>query len=378
MTATMHRGAALIAVLLCTNLMTGIHARKVGPGAPRSEGSWMDVAAGRPSDGEAAAFGAWKQAHGKTYETDEEHERRMSVWLENRRFIEETASALGAESGMQLELGAFADISREEFAATRKGLLTGAGPAAAAGAALHDLEDLPESVDWRAKGVVTPVKNQGSCGSCWSFSVTGAIESANAIATGKLVELSEQELVSCAKNGNAGCRGGDMKLAMDWIIWNGGIDTEEDYPYHGMLNPWPFCRRKKQTGDKAVNISKYQQVLQNDNKQLLAAVATNGPISVGIDATGPFQFYKGGVIPAKVCGDQLDHGVLLVGYGVDDETKKPYWLVKNSWGKSWGEDGYFKLERLMDAGPGSCGISMEAIYPTIGPTHATPKSSAAE
>lgn len=157
------------------------------------------------------------------------------------------------------------------------------------------------------------------------------------------------------------------------VIWNGGLDTEKGYKYHGMMNLFRWCNKKKEKGDKAVGVSSFTSVKVNDSVALMQAVAER-PISIGIMATATLQYYKGGVLPSKTCGDKpmINHGVLLVGYGVDKDTNKPYWLIKNSWGSQWGEEGYFKMERIMTPGPGSCGITLQAAYPTIGATHETP------
>jgi len=207
---------------------------------------------------------------------------------------------------------------------------------------------VPASVDWRTSAV-TGVKNQGSCGSCWAFSSTGAIEGINKIKTGSLISLSEQQLVDCSKSyGNLGCNGGLMDNAFKYAKAN-KLETEADYPYTGKGATCGYVASKGK-----VSLSGLTDVTANSGSQLQAAVAQQ-PVSVAIEADkAVFQSYKSGIITSTACGTTLDHGVLVVGYGTESGTD--YWILKNSWGTTWGEKGYFRILRSAGSGPGICGL----------------------
>ena len=180
-----------------------------------------------------------------------------------------------------------------------------------------------------------------------------AVEGIHQITTGQLVSLSEQQLLDCATDGNHGCRGGTMNSAFQYIVNNGGITTEDAYPY---VTAQGTCGSDGEY--PAATISGYQVVPANDEDALAAAVA-NQPISVGIDGKEPsFQFYHGGIMTGDACGTEMNHAVTVVGYGVEQDGTR-YWLIKNSWGQSWGEGGYMKLQR----GTGACGVAMRPSYP---------------
>ncbi|EPS57605.1 cysteine proteinase, partial [Genlisea aurea] len=193
-------------------------------------------------------------------------------------------------------------------------------------------------------------------GSCWAFSAIGSVESINAIKTGKLISLSEQELVDCDTT-DSGCSGGLMDNAFAFIIKNGGIDTESDYPYTAQDGT---CNKVK-LNTKVVTISGYVDVTPNSESALQAAVA-NQPVSVAIDAGGlSFQLYTSGIFNG-ICATLLDHGVVVVGYGTS--SGQDYWIVRNSWGTSWGESGYIRMKRNVASKSGQCGIAIEPSYPT--------------
>ncbi|CAM9527949.1 unnamed protein product [Sphacelaria rigidula] len=220
------------------------------------------------------------------------------------------------------------------------------------------VEDLPEEVDWTKKGGVTEVKNQGSCGSCWSFSTTGSMEGAHFIKTGDLAVLSEQELVDCDTY-DMGCQGGLMDYSFHWIQQNGGICSEQDYPY---IATGGICQKSSCDVVPGTGVDKWIDVGTTE-EELMAAVAQQ-PVSIAIEADQmSFQLYSGGVLTAT-CGTNLDHGVLLVGYGVYEDGTK-YWKVKNSWGGDWGMKGYILLKREAPQHGGECGILMQASYPVL-------------
>ena len=231
-------------------------------------------------------------------------------------------------------------------------------PAANLHSAPADKSSIPSAVDWRESGAVTPVKDQGNCGSCWSFSTTGAMEGANKIKTGTLVSLSEQNFVDCDDNGDHGCFGGLMDNAFEWAQGNGGVCSEEAYPYNAKKGD---CNTS--CGTKYAAPKSYTDVAKNDEDALMSAIAQQ-PVSVAIEADEKtFQLYKSGVLTAE-CGTNLDHGVLAVGYGTDNGVN--YWTVKNSWGDSWGENGYIRLSRDVSQRGGQCGILMgPPSYPNM-------------
>lgn len=213
---------------------------------------------------------------------------------------------------------------------------------------------LPDFINWADLGAVTPVKNQKHCGSCWAFSSTGALEGQHFIKTKQLVSLSEQNLVDCVLK-SAGCSGGSMDTAFEYVTQNKGIDTEQSYAYEQQNGE---CRFKKQS--VGATAKGFKQIPVSD-EHLKEAVALVGPISVAIDATG-LNLYEGGVYTNENCSStQLNHAVLVVGYGTTDVPSiHDYWLVKNSWGEGWGESGYIRMSRKQK---NICGISSFAMYP---------------
>ncbi|CAI9110220.1 OLC1v1010213C2 [Oldenlandia corymbosa var. corymbosa] len=308
-----------------------------------------------------AIYELWLASNRKTYNGLEEKDVRFEIFKDNLKFIEEHNSE---NRTYKVGLNRFADLTNEEYRVMYLGTRTDAKRRVMKSRnpsrryAFRDGSDeLPESVDWRKKGAVSPIKNQGNCGSCWAFSTIAAVEGINSIVTGELITLSEQELVDCDKGYNSGCNGGLMDYAFKFIISNGGIDTETDYPYKGRDGTCDPNRKNS----KAVSIDGFEDVPPNDEKALQKAVA-HQPVSVAIEASGrAMQLYKSGVFTGG-CGESLDHGVVVVGYGT--ENGKDYWIVRNSWGTNWGENGYLRMERnVIETNKGKCGIAVEPSYP---------------
>nr|CAH7723555.1 unnamed protein product [Callosobruchus chinensis] len=293
--------------------------------------------------------------HGKTYRSLVEEKRRYLIFRDNVRQIQEHNEKYErGEQSFAKKVTQFTDMTHEEFLDLLK--LQGV-PARPSNALSFDATGIQEedAVDWREKGAVTPVKDQLHCGSCWAFSAVGSLEGQFFQKNGTLVSFSAQELVDCAAEeyGNAGCEGGMMDQAFDFMK-DEGIQTDEQYPYKAeMLD----C---KGIGKYETKINSYVDLLNEE--ELAKAVSAKGPVSVAIDASD-IRDYHHGIIDEKCdCGKgkgDLNHGVLVVGYG--SEGGVDYWIVKNSWGKKWGDNGYFKLKR----GNQVCGIGLYNTYPVL-------------
>ncbi|OQV23840.1 Cathepsin L [Hypsibius exemplaris] len=295
-------------------------------------------------------FRCFALRYGKTYDNDEERALRFRQFQNNMKLaylLQATEQGSGVYGPTQ-----FSDLHPVEFRKLSTGLDTRrkGSPLKAGRIPDMDLEDLPVAFDWRDKNAVTPVKDQGQCGSCWAFSTTGNVEGQWAIKKGKLVSLSEQELVDCDKL-DQGCGGGLPSNAYKEIIRLGGMESEGSYPYDGSDDKCSF-----QKPEASVYINDSISISTNET-EIAMWLAQNGPISIGINANA-MMLYMGGVShPWKiVCNPKsLDHGVLIVGYGVATDAKKnPYWIVKNSWGPHWGVKGYYLVYR----GDGTCGLNL--------------------
>jgi len=304
-------------------------------------------------------FEQWKLAHGKTY-TGEEHVHRFESFQNNYLFIVNWNADPTQTS--TVGLNEYADLNTVEFKAL-KSCLGGIKQSNTSTAPVHSDEDIsaiPTSWNWNSQGAVTPIKNQGQCGSCWAFSSTGSLEGLNFLQgpqKGTLLSFSEQQLVDCsASYGNQGCNGGLMDNAFTYTAAK-GIEQESVYPYTAVTGTCKY---------NAADITKvntgHTDVAPSNQNALLTAAA-NQPISVAIEADqSVFQLYTGGVITSKACGTSLDHGVLVVGWGTSGT--QAYWIVKNSWGASWGLSGFVWIARSTATGPGICGIASLPSFPT--------------
>jgi C1A family cysteine protease len=314
------------------------------------------------TDGKWEQFVSFQTKFNKNYANLQELEQRFAIFVSNLELIYN--HNLGNET-FTMGINQFADLTAEEFKTQYTGGLTKQDNIyGASGCGTYTASNyaVPDSFDWRQHGAVTPVKDQGQCGSCWAFSTTGSVEGAWAIKQGNLVSLSEQQLVDCSKRyGNLGCKGGLMDSAFEYVI-DSGLCTESSYPYtSGTSQASGTC----QTCTSVVHISKCYDVKPNDQLALKEVIAKVGPVSIAIEAdTRLFQSYSSGVITSTSCGTNLDHGVLIVGYGVENGIK--YWLVKNSWGSSWGDQGYVKIQRSESSNDaGICGVAMQPSYPVV-------------
>lgn len=307
-----------------------------------------------------AQWHQWKSTHRRLYGTNEEEWRR-AVWEKNMRMIQlHNGEYSNGKHGFTMEMNAFGDMTNEEF----RQIVNGYRHQKHKKGRLFQeplMLQIPKTVDWREKGCVTPVKNQGQCGSCWAFSASGCLEGQMFLKTGKLISLSEQNLVDCSHDqGNQGCNGGLMDFAFQYIKENGGLDSEESYPYEAKDGS---CKYRAEFA--VANDTGFVDIPQQE-KALMKAVATVGPISVAMDASHPsLQFYSSGIYYEPNCSSKdLDHGVLVVGYGFEgtDSNKNKYWLVKNSWGEEWGMGGYIKIAKDRN---NHCGLATAASYPIV-------------
>ena len=307
-------------------------------------------------------FMLFKDRFNKIYASDEDFFAHFEVFRSNMRSIIQHNSV--PDQNFTLGLNQFSDLTSEEF----KALYINSGYKQLTSVEVGSYgcktytsaaTSAPASLDWRQKGAVTSVKDQGQCGSCWTFSSTGASEGAWAIATGKLMDLSEQQLVDCATGvayGSHGCNGGQMEGADKYLIANGQCSLAS-YPYTAADGKCQMC-------SPVAQFTSCSDVKPNDQVSLKGAV-TLGPVSVAIEAdTRYFQSYSGGILDAATCGTTLDHGVLVVGYGTDNGKK--YWTVKNSWSSTWGEQGYVRILRSDSTNDqGICGIAMDPSFISV-------------
>eukprot|EP00727_Mastigamoeba_balamuthi_P008862 m51a1_g4599 hypothetical protein (330) ;mRNA; f:226031-227449 len=310
------------------------------------------------SAAELNTFRNWAAMHGKVY-TKAQEARRFQAFLGNLKRIEE----LNEQGHALFGISPFADLTEDEFRSIylrpmyhREKLER---------MPVKPNGDLPDNHDWRQAtnpARVAPVKNQGSCGSCWAFSTVAHLENLAAEASNKLVTLSEQQLVDCdhecadpqdKDSCDSGCNGGLMDNAMRYVLGNGGIESEADYKYTGKDGKCAFDRSRV-----AATFSGNVTILPADEEAIRAKLYEVGPISIGVHAD-PWQFYFGGIYDHTSCTSdpaKMDHGVALVGWGHDASSGKDFWIIRNSWGASWGEKGYIRIRR----GFNMCGLANEA------------------
>ncbi|GCB71027.1 hypothetical protein scyTo_0008749 [Scyliorhinus torazame] len=305
----------------------------------------------------------WTSLHGKLYGGNEENWRRIT-WEKNLKKIKDhnLEYSMGKHT-FRMEMNHFGDMTSEEFNQRMNGFVQRNPQSSTLNEPTPNQSDVPQTVDWRGHGYVTEVKNQGRCGSCWAFSATGSLEGQIFRKTRKLISLSEQNLVDCSRHhGNKGCCGGRIEQAFKYVEHNGGIDNETSYPYTGMDGQ--SCRYSPQ--NSAAKCTGYKSIPQDNERALALAVASVGPVSVAIDAAHfTFQFYHSGTYCNKRCSStKVNHAVLVVGYETcgKGEAALSYWIIKNSWGKRWGINGYMHLAKDMN---NQCGIATHAVYPLM-------------
>lgn len=290
----------------------------------------------------------------KNYIHSQEHEEKYEIFKKNLQHIENISSLY---PHLEFEMNRYGDMTPEEFHHLKKGLNRAKTRKQCDPYSFINSSIVP-SLDWRDKNAVTSVKNQGQCGSCWSFSAVGAMEGAWSISTGELIDLSEQQLIDCSlRYVNFGCNGGEMDHAFEYAIDN-GMCLDEEVPYTAISSS---CSDIERSCEIKATFSSCKDV-PTENELALQEVLQFTPVSVAIEAdTRVFQFYKSGVLTSSDCGTNLDHGVLVVGYGT--ENGQDYWIVKNSWGADWGEDGYIRIGKNTNIhSDGVCGIAMQPSF----------------
>jgi C1A family cysteine protease len=295
-------------------------------------------------------FHQFKKSFNKTYGAEEG--LRFVVFKDNfDKIAHHNERFSSGKVTYHMAINEFADLTSQEFLSTRAGLKASKAPSKATAHHKHDGSPLAQTVDWRQHGAVTPIKNQGQCGSCWAFSACASNEGIQAIQGHGLISLSPQQLVDCDTTDD-GCSGGLMDNAFAYIQQNGGIASWNDYTYEAVQGQ---CLASQYT--QIADITGYTDV-QEDETDLASAVVQQ-PVSIAVDASY-WQFYSGGIYDPSnpVCGQSLDHGVLAVGYNMNNQP--PFWIVKNSWGTGWGENGYIRIIMGQD----ECGIANSPSYPT--------------
>ena len=307
-------------------------------------------------------FNDFQERFSKRYETIEEMETRFQIFRTNLRNI--ILHNLDRTQNFTMGVNQFTDLTPQEF---KDQYISGMkSPVGSYGCKSFSSggSGLPSSIDWRNKGVVNPVRDQGQCGSCWAFATTANAESVWAISTGKLLDLSEEFLVDCASGPgyyNMGCNGGQPDSAFKYMI-NNGQCTEASYPYKaGVTKTAGTCQKCTSAG---VSFSSCYDVTPKDQVALAAAVSKH-PVAIAIEAdTRYFQSYSSGILDSTACGTSLDHAVEIIGYG--SQNGVDYWIVRNSWGSSWGEDGYVRIKKTSSTNDiGICGVAAEPSFLSV-------------
>merc|ERR1712002_222274 len=298
----------------------------------------------------------FKSTYSKQYESEEEDQARMAIFLNNKKIIaEHNALHEAGEISWSVAMNGFGDLTEAEFKDKYLGkALPPSDKERASCSNYYSSGNAPANIDWRDYGAVTPVKDQGQCGSCWSFAATGSAEGVYQIGNSESVSLSEQNLLDCALNW--GCNGGGRSdIALEYIQSN-GVNSESDYPYYAMQ-----FQCSQSSAYSTYYCSGCTYIVEYDEQNLKDAVANEAPVAIAIDASPlHFQFYRSGIIDDPSCGTDypsINHAVLAVGYDTNSLGQK-YWIVKNSWGQSWGNGGYFELAREKG---NMCGVATDAV-----------------
>ena len=301
-------------------------------------------------------FTDWINEWERDYSTEEEFRTRERIYLENAAFVRNHNTG---NHSYCVRLNEFADLTSLEFYHSR--LMNVSIPSSYESNCTNvNITTLPEQFDWRYYNVVTEVKQQGQCSSCWAFVSTGVVESYNAIIGNPLVSLSEQNLMDCSYiEGNRACNGGTVDASLKYIIKNAGIDTEESYPYQ--MSTSVDC--KYNINNRGAIIYNFTDIQRGCENEMQNAIVNNCPVGALIDGNDPgFQFYSSGIYYNPYCSTwRLNHAVLVVGYGIDTNNIIPeYWIAKNSYGTNWGMNGYINMARNQN---NNCGIATRSSYP---------------